>query len=491
MARKGKKPVPDDVRAVIEEAERQAAVLDGEDAVAPGDSGAAEELPGELPDEYDVDWFNERYAHVEIGATAVIVQDHGQLLDRSGLRILKLNSFISKFGNRFVERKDASGKVRAIGWGKAWLQDRRRRSYDGITFYPDPRLAAGPPGALNLWRGFAVEPRKGGSYAVFRDHLLTNVANGDTALFNWIFGWFAQMIQQPRLKPGTAIVLRGGMGVGKTKVGEVFGSLMPANYHLVDDSRFVTGNFNVHLAACLMLQADEATWAGDRAAAGQLKGLVTASTRMLEAKGVDPQELPNYTRLVMTSNDDWVVPAGKDERRFAVFDVHPRCAQNHDYFAEMQAELDAGGREALLADLLAFDLSTVNVRVIPRTAGLLEQKITSLDPIEAWLLDRLKAGRPTRKIDNWPDFISTEAWCDDYVSSNERIGVRRKATETQFGMKIRKLLPFARAGRAAVPTEGGGAVERRHGYWLPPLVECRESFAEMLGQPLDWEADDG
>jgi hypothetical protein len=445
----------------------------------------------EMPDGYNVDWFNSFYAFVVIGGTAVVVQDRGPLLDRSGMRILKLDSFMAKYGNRYVERRNASGKAVAVGWGKAWLTDRRRRSFDGITFHPDPRHVAGPPGALNLWRGFAVEPRAGGSYTVFRDHLLTNVARGDKALFQWIFGWFAQMVQQPRLKPGTAIVLRGGMGVGKTKVGEVFGSLMPANYMLVDDDRYVTGNFNIHLVACLLLQADEATWAGDRAAGGQLKGLVTAETRMLEAKGVDPVVMPNFTRLVMTSNDDWVVPAGKDERRFAVFDVDPRCAQNHEYFAEMMAELDAGGREALLADLLAFDLSTVNVRVIPRTSGLLEQKIRSLDPIEAWLLDRLKAGRPTRKLDHWPEFISTEAWCDDYVASNERIGVRRKATETQFGMKIAKLLPGLRRGRSTVPMEGSAAVERRHGYWLPPLDECRENFAEMMGQPIEWDAGDG
>ncbi len=64
----------------------------------------------------------------------------------------------------------------------------------------------------------------------------------------------------------------------------------------------------------------------------------------------------------MTSNEDWVVPAGKDERRFCVLDVDPRCAQQHDYFREMDAELDNGGREKLLYDLQHFDLERVNLR---------------------------------------------------------------------------------------------------------------------------------
>ena len=38
----------------------------------------------------------------------------------------------------------------------------------------------------------------------------------------------------------------------------------------------------------------------------------------------------------------------------------------------------------LLADLLAFNLDTVNLRQIPRTEALLEQKIRSLESVEGW-----------------------------------------------------------------------------------------------------------
>ncbi len=56
----------------------------------------------------------------------------------------------------------------------------------------------------------------------------------------------------------------------------MLGSLFAPHYFPVDDSRYLTGNFNAHMASCLLLQADEAMWAGDKEAEGRLKGLLTS-----------------------------------------------------------------------------------------------------------------------------------------------------------------------------------------------------------------------
>ena len=63
------------------------------------------------------------------------------------------------------------------------------------------------------------------------------------------------------------------MGAGKTKVGEIIGSVIPAHYFQVDDPRYIVGNFNAHMASCLLLQAEEAVWAGDQARRGPIEGL--------------------------------------------------------------------------------------------------------------------------------------------------------------------------------------------------------------------------
>ncbi len=75
------------------------------------------------------------------------------------------------------------------------------------------------------------------------------------------------------------------------------------------------------MAAGLLLHADEAFWAGDRAAEGRLKDLVTGASQFIEFKGKEPVRVDNYLRLLVCGNADWLVPAGLKERRFATLDV--------------------------------------------------------------------------------------------------------------------------------------------------------------------------
>ena len=76
------------------------------------------------------------------------------------------------------------------------------------------------PDYYNLWRGFAVEPRKG-DCSKFLAHLHDNICQGDDALYAWVMAWFADIFQHPATRCGTSLALRGKQGVGKTKVGEV------------------------------------------------------------------------------------------------------------------------------------------------------------------------------------------------------------------------------------------------------------------------------
>lgn len=429
---------------------------------------------------FNIDEMNAEWAVLLLGSKAVILREVADAPLEDRMRFMSIEAFRLWFRNRRTELINGDGEVETRSWADRWIAMRKRRQYSGIEFKP----GEGPvtPDYLNLWRGFACSPRKGGSYGVFRDHLLTNVCHGDAVLFDWVFGWFAHIFQKPRERIGTALVLRGAMGSGKTKVGEVFGSLIPAHYFMVDDPRYVTGQFNAHMASCLLLQAEEAVWAGDKAAEGRLKGLVTSKFQMIEQKGVDPIRLDNYVRLVMTSNEDWVVPAGKDERRFCVLDVGNAVAQNHGYFAEMEAELAAGGGEALLADLLAFDISKVNLRQIPKTGALLEQKIRSLDPVEAWWLGRLRDGTPTRQMDVWGMTVSKAALFGDFVEASERAGIKRRGYETEIGMKLHKIIPGLTSRRADVHGDG----RRIWCYILPPLKQARDGFEVAVGQAVQW-----
>jgi hypothetical protein len=62
----------------------------------------------------------------------------------------------------------------------------------------------------------------------------------------------------------------------------------------------------------------------------------------------------------------------------------------------MDEELSNGGRERLLHDLLAFDLTQVDLWHVPQTRALLEQKIRSFDTIDDFWYNRLHDGT------DWP-----------------------------------------------------------------------------------------
>ncbi len=441
---------------------------------------------------YSVEALNREYATVKVGDRTVIYQENPTArLASHRMRMLGIDAFKTWFQNRPTEVRGHGGHVKRTTWANRWLQDPARRQFEGLEFFPDPNNTPGSPQYLNLWSGFAVAAAPAPDwrkYKTFRDHLLHNVCGGDEQLFAWVFGFFAHIVQRPRERLGVALVLRGGQGVGKTKVGETIGALFPRHWMLVDSPRYVTGQFNAHMASCLLLQADEAVWAGDKAAEGRLKGLITSSTQFIEAKGIDPVELANYVRLIMTSNEDWVVPAGKDERRYAVLDVDPRCAKNADYFAEIDAEMAAGGLAHLLGDLLAFNLASVDLRNAPRTDALLEQKIRSLGSVDSWWFERLMSGSVSRHSSKWPDAVPCQQLFDDYVAVAEKIGIRRKREQIAFGMALGKFMPgLRRAKRVAAIDDGHGiSMQRTWCYLLPSLSEARGSFERAVEQSVDW-----
>jgi hypothetical protein len=227
---------------------------------------------------------NQNYALVLAGDKAVIMKSE----TKPKFRLLKVGAFKQWFANQRVMVGD-----KAVEIGDCWLAHPERRQYEGIEFAP----RGGRTGYYNLWQGFAVAPRAdAGSCAKFLAHIKNNVTSNDAGLYNWVVGWFAHIVQRPWEKLDTALVLRGKMGVGKTKVGEVFGSLLGEHYALVSDPRYVTGNFNAHMASLLLLHADEAFWAGDRRSEGKLKDLVSGKQHFIEFKSVDPIRVLNLLR---------------------------------------------------------------------------------------------------------------------------------------------------------------------------------------------------
>jgi 5S rRNA maturation endonuclease (ribonuclease M5) len=283
-----------------------------------------------------------------------------------------------------------------------WLKSPFRREYKkGIVFDPNKTST---PGWYNLWRGFAYSPKKG-KWGKFRWHIKNVIADGDKEIAKWIIAWMARIVQDPGgRRPGTAIVLQGGQGIGKGLFATYFGKLFGDHFLHITNPKQITGRFNHHLKDALVVFGDEVTWGGNVKDAGILKTLVTEDTNLCEPKYVDPFTVKNHINLIFASNSDWAMYTEKDERRFAVFEVPDKKRDQKSYFQNIAKQMDNGGLEAMLYDLLYLDYSDIDLTVIPKTSSLLDQKLRNMHPVHRYWYYRLKEGtiiNPNVKYQNY------------------------------------------------------------------------------------------
>ena len=257
------------------------------------------------------------------------------------------------------------------------------------------------------------------------------------------------------------------------------------------ERQHLTGNFSGHLKQLLLIVLDECFWSGDKAAEGVLKNLITGQEHNINEKFVQGYKVRNLTRVAIIGNDEWLVPASDDERRYAVFSVGEGRKCDRKFFKEMQEGMEAdngAGYRLLLRYLLDFDLSAVDVNAAPNTAALLDQKHQSLDPFQQWWFDCLQEGRLLggEFEEEWPDRVAVpkeklrqmfarylrERNVRAWVPTAEQIGRMLKACSGITGRR-------ARQGQALL-----------HAYPFPSLYECRLAWELFIGGPVAWNDSD-
>lgn len=416
---------------------------------------------------------------------AVIFQQSGELVvitedldnGRPYLRYSSLATIRELYPELITVGVKANGEPITKPLGKAWLESPRRRKYNGITLSPGNKA---PEDHYNLWRGFSVEPKKG-SWTKFRNHIKDVICCNEPELISYVISWMARAVQEPGKPASSSIALRGGQGTGKSTFAKWFGALFGSHFLHLDSTRQLTGNFNAHLHNAILVFADEAAWPGDKAGLGALRRMVTEDTLSIERKGMDVLTVPNLIHLLLASNEEWVVPAAFDERRFAVIDVAAHRQNDRKYFAEIQAELfEEGGLAAMLYDLLEVDISTF--LQIPKTEALLKQKQLTSEPRLQWWFDVLNDGAPIwLKRNESPAYpgeyeIEREGLYDSYISAMDKARTRTygHSFKVAFGKFLGSMLP------EGYPRSIRPAGENRK-WVFPDLETCRAMYESRMG----------
>jgi hypothetical protein len=67
-----------------------------------------------------------------------------------------------------------------------------------------------------------------------------------------------------------------------------------------------------------------------------------------------------------------------------------RCSLHHSFSASVYSRRDRGGKKDLYTLLERIDLSQFNIREVPKTAALEQQKLESLTGLDSWLYELLQ-----------------------------------------------------------------------------------------------------
>ena len=418
------------------------------------------------------DELNKEFAYVVVEG-----KDHILWERKNALVHLDINTF-----HRMLAAREITVGKKTLKVTQEWIASKNRRSYDEIVFAPGRTV---PPKFYNLWRGFGIEPisdaredaRKG--VDMWMEHARLNVCQGDVDLFSWLLGYFGHLVQRPWEKPSVALVLKGDKGVGKNQTLAPFSAMLGNHYLLTANRRYLVGNFNGHLENLLLFVLDEAFWSGDKQAEGTLKDLITGDHHLVEHKGDRPYKVANKTRVVIIGNEDWIVPASGDERRFAVFNVGDGRKQDTAFFGEMDRCMKAGGAGALLYYLQNIRTDNTNVHQAPSTVGLLDQKHASLDPFQAWWLSCLTEGKIVLS-----DF--GEDWPGEPVECERLRGAFRRWAKER---NVRGRLPDDRTiGRdlSRLGVEKTRKFKAGYVYEVPALADARAAWDRFIGHSVEW-----
>lgn len=426
---------------------------------------------------------NEEYAFVTMGSGHRILREHINHGGSFSVDYLHEETFHRKLASRKFQTAD--GQVKPLT--KAWMASDVRRTYDSIVFSPGENV---DQRYYNLWRGFSVEPLAENEKPTeimieavrkFEEHLFVNICDSNTEYYDWVYGWFAHIIQKPWEKPGVALVMKGRKGVGKNVLLDCVGTLFRPNYMVTAQKRHMTGNFNSHMENLLLLVLDEAFWSGSKEDAGILKALITAPDLEIERKGVDSYTVKSRLRTAIIGNEDWIVPASEDERRYAVFNVGESRMQDTIFFTALNEGMNAGGNRYLLTKLMQFDLSKMDIRNAPQTEGLAEQKENSLSPVEKWWFDSISQGYFDGLSFNEGEWVTRIDWKHFVDGILHHLKSRRHTIwfggDKELLRDLKKLMPVIDVSK--------NPGELLH-IDLPSLEECRAAWEKRMRVTIPW-----
>ena len=238
-----------------------------------------------------------------------------------------------------------------------WLKSSSKMKFEGIRFYPiieeNNLLDQSKP--YNLFKGLVHSSNQKVDITFFKVFVLNIICSKDTLMFNIVWSFFAQLIQDPTNKIGIALVLLSRQGSGKSIFVDTMGKIWKNYFMKSFNESDVSGEFNKSLYTTLLLYANEQDFTKDKKMT-RLKALITQNTQTYKTEFKSSFQDSNYTRVIIDSNNHHVIHQSLYERRFLYPSISTEKVDDLEYYRTLSQKISQNGFiEALQYDLENFE----------------------------------------------------------------------------------------------------------------------------------------
>ena len=278
--------------------------------------------------------FNDHIAFVKNGNSPVYVEWNGQINDFVVYTEDKLKQSFQHFAFKDKKKNKDTGEEEQViekpGFIKEWIGWKGKKVYNRQTFAPPP--ASVPYGSFNYYRGFAIDKVNDYDDVVNTltkeqledelDFMLNHlrILSGDDMtelVFDFQLKYFAHMLKFPGILPRVMILWVGAQGCGKNQMlnfhANMIGDIYYTSTEKLDE---LFGKFNDSASHKILINVNEMEGAYE--VMKNIKTMVTEKQVRTTKKFCETIALPNFARMIATSNKQYSMPVEEGDRRTAV-----------------------------------------------------------------------------------------------------------------------------------------------------------------------------
>jgi hypothetical protein len=322
----------------------------------------------------------------------VYVRDPGFVVRRSDFQKLEPTKFVNHaFSDRHITGTTEKGTLTRKSAPAEWLKWPGRAAVQCFTYAPgQPEMAHTQEGrpALNSWRGWGCEPKKGDVRPWLE--LMEFMFQDAPEARQWFERWLAYPIQHPGVKLATATVLWGrAQGTGKTFIGETMQRIYGENYATIGNEQ-IASSYNGWAEGKQFIMGEEISGMDKRGMMDRLKAMITEERVYLNIKYIPGYFLPSHANYYLVSNHSDALAIDENDRRFFVHGT-PEKPLPDAFYAMYRAwlkESDGAGPSALRHYFEHLDMGDFNpMSRALKTSAKVEMVSDSMSEMERWLHD--------------------------------------------------------------------------------------------------------